>query len=279
MLCAMISRPILFDQGQRNGLAQRLNKVSAANSPYQLLTALALFANATVLHGQAQTPAPDAASLDELSDIVVVAPKGAPGVKPDAVAYLQRHCFDANRLHGQSLIPRDDPQWVALDQQTRTQFGLSNADTPAFGLLDEARDQTLLIKFETMELEGGLRETRCTMAVIGGRDHEAFPGRLTSLFRGQGTRRHVGRPNGAQKLPGWRQWLWTAMPNRRSKSWQSINAGRRGSDADGWIVVYDNHLFYSTYNYVLVDLKTRDDPARRVSVMTFAHTTRDKGKK
>lgn len=183
-----------------------LIKINATNSPVHRLIAFALSATASALDAQTQKPASDAA-LDELRDIVVVAPKGATGVKPGAVAYLQRHCFDSNCLHGQSLIPLDDPHRVALDQKTRRQFGLSNADIPAFGLLDEERGQTLLIKFETMQLAGGLRESRCTMAVIGGRDHETFPGRLTSLLRGQGTQRHVGRPDGAHRLQGWRQWL------------------------------------------------------------------------
>ena len=45
----------------------------------------------------------------------------------------------------------------------RTQFGISDPEVPAFGLVDEARDHTLLIKFETFRLKNDLRECRCPL--------------------------------------------------------------------------------------------------------------------
>lgn len=224
--------------------------------------------------GQPVEPVQEAVS-DQLSEIVVSRRKGAPPATLDAAGYLQRHCFDANRLGGRSAPPEDDPSWEPLDDTARAQFGISDPEVPAFGLVDEMRGHTLVIKFETFESTNDLRENRCTLVVIGGDDHSSLPDRISAMFKGRGTQRHVGHRDGSDRIDGWQQWLWTAMPSRRSKAWLSVNARSAGRASDSWVVVA-NEFFFDKHDYVFVDLKSRMDAGASLSVLTFGHKTREK---
>jgi hypothetical protein len=215
--------------------------------------------------------------LDQLNEIVVSRRKGAPHPKLDATAYLQRHCFDANRLSGRSAPPEDDINWEPLDDTARAQFGIADPKVLAFGLADEAREHTLLIKFETFRLKNDLRENRCSLVVIGGGDHAELPDRISAMFKGRGTQRHIGHRDGSDKIDGWQQWLWTAMPSRRSKAWQSINGRSGGRVSDSWVVVA-NESFFDKHDYVFVDLKTRQGAEATLSMLSFGFRTREKGK-
>ncbi|MCX9148158.1 hypothetical protein [Erythrobacter sp. WG] len=230
---------------------------------------------ASVPHAQVADVLPNQVTIpDRLDEIVVSRRTGAPPARLDAIGYLQRYCFDANRLAGRSAPPEDDPVWEPLDEETRARFGIADASVPAFGLVDEDRRHTLAIKFDTRASREGLRENRCTLAVIGGEDHARLPDRISAMFRGRGTQRHVGQREGFERTEGWRQWLWTAMPNRRSRNWQSINGATRGRVSDTWLVVTDE-AFYDMHDYVVTDLKTRDGENESLSIITFVYMTRE----
>lgn len=213
---------------------------------------------------------------DKLNEIVVSRRKGGPPATLDATGYLRRHCFDANRLSGQSALPEDDLSWEPIDDTARAQFGISDPDIPAFGLADEAREHTLLIKFETLRLKNDIRENRCTLVVIGGEDHAELPNRISAIFKGRGTKRHVGHRDGSEKIDGWQQWLWTSMPSRGSKNWQSITGRSGGRASDTWVVVVDD-FFFDKHDYVFVDLKTRQGAGIKLSMLTFGFRTRERG--
>ena len=234
----------------------------------------ALQAGPQVQHAPSAQEAPD----EELGEIVITARRGAPAVKLDAISYYKRFCFDANRLTGQSAPPFSDTDWDLLDDKTRLQFGISDPNIPAFGLVDTARAHTLLIKFESFRRAGSLIENRCTMVVIGGLSHGSLPDQMSALFRGPGTQRQVGHPDGAEKVKGWRQWLWTGMPGRRSKSWRTINADSRSTPGGTWVVVTDLS-FYNDHNYILGDVKTKQGASSALSVLSFAYTTRERNSK
>lgn len=114
-----------------------------------------------------ETPPARATASDPFDEIVVTAPTGGPA-KLDPIASVERMCFDPNRLTGQSQPPEDDPDWTPPVEKTRGQFGIADPAVPASGLVDAARAQTLLIRFETLQPKAGLRENRCTLVVTGG---------------------------------------------------------------------------------------------------------------
>lgn len=220
-----------------------------------------------------QAPPAQSVPDDSLADIVVTARKGARPAKLDAIDYYRRYCFDANRLAGRSAPPFDDLDWEPLDDRTRSRFGISDPDTPAFSLVDPDHGGTLLLKFEAFSKPGNLVENRCTLVVIGGHDHKALPARLSAVFRGPGTQRQIGRLDGTERVKGWDQWLWTGMPARRSKSWQTINREGRRVPGGTWVVVSDLS-FYDDHDYILGDLKTRRGDGQPLSVIYFAYTTK-----
>lgn len=251
--------------------------ISSRNALLRLcpLVPLTVFLSSAHLAGQGQPSEPGQEAVsDQLNEIVVSRRKGAPPAKLDATGYLQRHCFDANRVSGRSAPPEDDLSWEPLDDTARAQFGISDPEVPAFGLVDEVRAHTLVIKFETLNSRSDLRENRCTLVVIGGEEHAGLPDRISKMFRGRGTQRHVGHRDGSDKIDGWQQWLWTAMPSRRSKAWQSINGRSGGRASDTWVVLVDDS-FFNKHDYVFVDLKTRQGAGAKLSVLTFGYKTRE----
>lgn len=235
-----------------------------------------VFALATlgVTTGRAQdSPPAKEAPLENIEDIVVTARKGAPPPKLDAVGYYQRYCFDANRLTGQSAPPFDDHAWNILDDELRARFNITDPEVPAFSLVDAERGTTLLLKFERSLGSGGVRESKCTMVIIGGGDHDRLPGQVAGVFRGPGTQRHVGHRSWGKGPKGWRWWLWTGMPGRRSKSWQTVSNEMRNNPVGDWITVYDL-AFYNDYDYIVGDLKTKLEGSKPLSVLSFVYVTK-----
>jgi hypothetical protein len=230
------------------------------------LLASTLAAAQPVASGEPQVP-------EQVDEIVVTARRQRPPPLLDALGYFRKHCYEALRggQPGQSL--EEDSDWTPLDERARGQFGITDLSVPAFGLSDPERGQQLAIKLERFRREAGVVETRCTLAVIGGMDHYRLRGGLSRLLRGAPTERHVGHEAGTAKLEGWKQWLWTAMPGRRSRAWHLPRSGRASARRDTWIVVIDP-AFYDGYDYVLGDLKVRQGGRTPLSMLSLAHLTR-----
>ena len=212
----------------------------------------------------------DIESAEQLNEIVVTRTKGSTSKRLEPVEYLRRFCFEPNRLVGQSAPPVDSADWDPLDPLARKQFGIFDEAVQAFGLTDEDRNRTLLIKFQQVKLGDNLIENRCTLVVIGGEGHESFSRDMSAMFRGAGTQRHTGHRDGVDQVDGWRQFLWTGMPSRGSKNWQSINSGRRGGQPPTWVVVA-NRSFYQRHEYIAGELKISEDGEKPLSVITFSH--------
>lgn len=220
----------------------------------------------------AQTPT--AAAPPPVEDIVVTGTRGSAvrKVRPDAVEVLRDHCFEPARLARRFSAPAPGPRWIELDETERRQFQIENPHVPAFAMEDESRAQHLWLKFERLDHKGNTEEQRCTLLIIGGRDHRRFVGDMSDLFRGRGTQRHVGQLDGSPALAGWEQWAWTGMPSRNSKSWKALDP-QRGSEP-GWLVVADVQGFYNSYDYIMGDMKLRRGPGTAVTMLTFSLTTR-----
>lgn len=212
-----------------------------------------------------ETPLPKAEPVTE-EEIVVTGRKGAAAVEPDAVEVLRSFCFDPARRNRGTREPEPMSRWFPLEPPARRQFKILDAATPAYGLADALRAHELWLKLERLARPGGLVEDRCTLLVVGGRDHRRFVADMGELFRGSPTQRHVGHPHGTASLPGWEQWLWTGRPQRGSSNWRSIPAGR-GAGGQSWVVVLDSS-FYRDHDYVYGDLKIRDRGSP-LSVLTF----------
>lgn len=202
----------------------------------------------------------------------MVARRGPAPPLLEPVEYLRTLCFEPARRSGTFLSPEADRAWEPLDDTTRARFNVTDPDTPAFGLRDAAAGRSMVLKLETIEQPGRLPEKRCTLVVIGGRDHDRFASQIAKLMRASGTQRHVGAQGGMPCLAGWLQRLWTGMPSRGSKQWVGVTGTRQAGGGDTWIVV-TNPSYWDRYDYIAIDLKTRQRTDRPVSVLTFSWTS------
>jgi hypothetical protein len=220
----------------------------------------------------AQSPA--AAEPPAVDDIVVTAARGTEPRKarPDAVEVLRDLCFNPARLARHFEMPSPGPRWIELDEKERRQFQIEDPSVPAFAMEDEPRAQLLWLKFETFKHSSRTEEQRCTLLVLGGRDHKRFVDDISSLFRGGPTQRHVGQRDGSPVLAGWEQWLWTGMPSHNSKGWKAV--GPPKGERPTWVVVTDLASFYNSYDYIMGDMKLRKGPGPAVTMLTFSLTTR-----
>ncbi|HEX8449333.1 MAG TPA: hypothetical protein VF652_07060 [Allosphingosinicella sp.] len=215
-----------------------------------------------------------AAGLPPVDEILVTGRRGNSGrkVRPDAVEVLRTYCFEPARLKRRFDLPSPGPRWTELDESERAQFRIEDPNAPALAMDDEARAQRLWLKVERFDHRGDTQEQRCTLLVIGGRDHRRFVDDMSNLFSGPPTQRHVGQREGSPAIPGWQQWLWTGMPSRGSKSWKRSETAR-GSPTS-WTVVVDVRAFYNSFDYILGEMKSRTAPGPAVTMLTFAFTTR-----
>jgi hypothetical protein len=224
----------------------------------------------------AQSPPSAQEDPGDFEDIVVTGKRGGLRRQPDAVEFLQRFCFDPSRRMGKPAPPLGEPRWEELDEKTRAKFRLTDPSVPAFSFVDQGRRHLLLLKFERFSRPAQVVETRCTLVVIGGRDHARFQDRMSQLFKGPGAEKHVGRPEGTPFIPGWRQWVWTGMPRRGAKAWRALQRPR-GEQGGSYLVVIDPD-FYKEYDYIVGDLKTKQNAARSVSMLSFSHFSRPNGR-
>ena len=200
--------------------------------------------------------------------VVVTGRRGAPVPKAEPIEYFRRHCFDANRRTGHSMVPDGDPDWKVADESLRERLKLSGPQARAFVLTDRARAHQLLLVIEEIPRPDAVIESRCTLIVGGGTAHARLKNQMTALFYGAGTERQVGDAAGYEAVPGWRQWLWSAMPERRSRAWQAVQASGAAAAGGPFVIVTDMRRFYDTYDYVAGDLKTKTGVP--LSVLTLA---------
>lgn len=213
-----------------------------------------LLANIAGLQEPSAIP-PDAPTDEQ--EIVVTGRSDEERNDPDAVEALEQLCFDPARLMGSPVEPTSNSHWFPLDQADRKEFKLERSQAPAYSLYDDVREHELWLKIEELEQPHDLVKHRCTILVLGGKNHDRFIRDLSEMFGGKPTQRHVGHPDGTAALSGWEQWLWTGMPNRRSKQWRS-NARKPTDLGQKWTVVTDPASFYRRYNYIYGDLKIRN---------------------
>lgn len=220
-----------------------------------------------------QPPPEDA---PEPFDEIVVTGRRANSVPyAQPVEFFREHCFDPQRRSGQFLAPGpDDEAWRPLDAEVREQLGIADPATTLAGLVDHVLGHTLVLRIERLAGDGGLVEHRCSLTIIGGTAHERLQQGMAGLFRGPGTQRHIGHVAGSPRLPGWRQHAWTAMPQRRSASWRdaSVDLRRPG----GSFIVVTDPSFYDQHSYVVGELKTRLGQRPPISILSLAHTRRER---
>jgi hypothetical protein len=239
---------------------------------------LGLLALAAALAGSAAaqtTPPPLPPPQDDLcnfENIVVTGQRGSPSPQPDPVEFLRRFCFEPLRQTRRAAPPVDQPRWEELEEKTRAEFRVADPSVPAYSFVDQGRGHLLLLKFEQFTHPTQVLESRCTLVVIGGRDHARLQAGMSKLFRRPGVEKHVGQSYGTPFLAGWRQWAWTGMPGRRSKNWRALDSSRN-AQGGGFLVVTDPS-FYDQYDYILGDLKMKEGAERPVSMLSFSHFRR-----
>ncbi len=216
--------------------------------------------------GAVAAPPPAPPPVDP-GEIVVTGRLGGARPQPDAVQYLRTFCFDPARRTGRMTPPAENSRWYPLPDEARRQFRIEDPGVPAFSRADGLRGHELWLKLEEFREGKGLVEQRCTMLVIGGRNHERLVDDMSRLFGGPPTQAHVGQPDGLPAIPGWEQWLWTGMPNRRSSAWRSLERSR--GSGPSWLVVIDPD-FYRDHVYIVGDMKLRGGEGRPVTLLKFS---------
>jgi hypothetical protein len=231
-----------------------------------MILASALLLSATALQPPREEP--------DHEELLVTAPRRTLPPLAEPAEYFRRHCFDANRLNRQSsALAGDDPDWEALDEDGRRQLGIGHAGGVAATLFDPQRGHRLVLSNERRAAPAGLTENRCSLIVIGGTGHARLRAAMAALFGGTGTSRHIGLREGAERIPGWRQQIWTGMPQRGSSLWREIGASGSPRPGGTFLVVADLG-FYDNFDFILGDLKQSEDRQPPVSVMSLVYTYR-----
>jgi hypothetical protein len=220
---------------------------------------------ATILIAVAGLLSPPPAEPD-YGEIVVTGSRRPLQPLEEPIAYFRRHCFEPlRRARRAAPPPETGSNWELLPDAERRRLRIDDPATPAFWLHDPERRQVLILKFEQPERADRLQERKCTMVVIGGSGHGALGGGMARLFRGPGTDRHVGHPDGMARLAGWRQRVWTATPVRGSTAWQAPR--------NSWVVVA-SPSYYDRLDFVIGDLRSSEGRTPPVSILTLSFTTR-----
>ncbi|MBX9728831.1 MAG: hypothetical protein K2X31_07990 [Sphingopyxis sp.] len=237
-------------------------------APILLLQALPADASTSTVPEQSAKPTPAPEPVEP--DIVVNARRdGPPRVFPTVADYLRRLCFDPARLSRNFAPPDNDPHWQPLDESLRTKFGAADPSVAAFRLDDPGRNQVLIVRFESQQRADGMVIHQCVFAVMGQIDGNNLKRGVSEILRTPPTQKHVGHSAGTPALPNWHQWLWTGMPNRRSKAWQGYRSSPHAPPS--FIVVIDPAKFFDENDYIFCDLKIRNDS--NVALLTFGFVT------
>jgi hypothetical protein len=231
--------------------------------------------SAAALAARAQPAAPPEEASD-VEGLTVTARRQVPTVAkpgaadPDPFAFFQDYCFDPMRLSRRSARPVGDPAWRRLGGEARAQLGIADSSTVAYARVDTARGLTLVLRIEqgpmVSEVRNDLVQHRCSLTVKGPADAREFKKRMSALFNGAPTDRHLGAPSasGHERTPGWEQWLWSAIPMRGSNQWEVFRSGS--------FIVVNAPRFYNRCTYVAGELRHTKDHAAPISVLLLTHT-------
>lgn len=216
----------------------------------------------------AQPPASPPIEPD-YEELVVTAERRTLAPLPEPIEQFRQHCFETTRRERRPILPLEPPsEWTALEEYERESLRLG-PEVEAVSLSDPGRSQRLVLTAETRQMPGRLIEHRCSLIVIGGRDHGSFQNGMARLFGGSGTSRHLGHPAGLEPIPGWSHLIWTAMPQRGSRSWWTP----RGRQSDSFLTVTDLS-FYDSFDFLLGDLKRTEKRRTDVSILSLVLTYR-----
>lgn len=198
-------------------------------------------------------------------ELVVTAERRTLAPLPEPIEQFRRHCFDATRRDRQPALPTGPgSEWTALEELEREALRLGPA-VEAIALADPARGQRLVLTSEERTRPDGIAESRCSLIVVGGRDHNRLAAGMARLFGGSGTSRHIGHADGTPSIPGWSHLIWTAMPQRGSSAWR-LPPGRGQSS---FLVVTDLR-FFDDYDYVLGDLKRSTRGPTDIAILSLS---------
>lgn len=252
-------------------------QADAQDKPTISAEALAAIRDAARAETETQRP-PPAEEANEVEEVVVTGRRPVETVArrvpltPDPFTFFAEFCFESNRLNRRSARPVGDPTWKPLDRSMRQQLKISDSSTVSYGRFDARLGPALILRIDQHRLPKGLTEHRCSLTILGAASQPKFVDKMSSLFNGLGTQAHVGHDDapGYKPLPGWHQWLWSAIPKKGSKDWHV--SGTRRNERRSFVRIKDAGLFYSQMSYVAGDLRYNEDVARSITVLTLTHT-------
>ncbi|MBU1326130.1 MAG: hypothetical protein KJ676_12890 [Alphaproteobacteria bacterium] len=190
--------------------------------------------------------------------------------RPDPFTFFAALCFDGNRLDGHAVRPVDDTRW------RQVAVPASNDQDPATGetfLLSEGDLTIVLTINEGLDPESDrVQRNTCSLTLVGPHDQAVLERRMSALFGGAGTSRHLDfMPLVFPTHPGWVQLAWSAIPARSSSNWTAFQA--RGASGPGFVVVTDPG-FYRRSRWVVAELRHSDDGGVPISHMSLLHQFR-----
>lgn len=237
----------------------------------RLTVAILSAALAGSLSSAQQSPTPPDNPQISGEDIVVTAKPGPVRKRLNAIGYFTKYCFDSTRLTGKPSVPETDFDWDEADDKLRRTLNITDPSVPIYALDADDDGRQLIVRTEQVTGPWKLPQLRCTMIIVGGTTHQLLVDQVSTMFGGPGTQRHVGERDGVKKLKDWQQWVWTAIPDRKSKNWRVYQRSGAARAGGTWVVVNSRH-YYDQYDYVLVDLKIKETTGRPISILTFDYT-------
>ncbi len=190
--------------------------------------------------------------------------------RPEPFTFFAALCFDGNRLDGRAVRPVDDPRWLAVTVPAATDQGLVTGEAFVFN----EGDLTVVLNIaEGLDPERDrVQRNACSLTIIGPHDQEALERRMSALFGGAGTTRHLDfMPTAFPTHPGWVQLAWSLIPARSSSNWAVFQP--RGASEPGFVVVTDPG-FYRRSRWVVAELRQGDDGGSTVSHLSLLHLFR-----
>lgn len=201
-----------------------------------------------------QDPPPPATRVD---DVVVE----GQARRPDPFAFFAALCFDGNRLDERATRPSDDPRWRAVTLPSAGDRGLPVDETFVFGEGD--LDVALNISEGPDPDRDRVQRNACSLTIVGPHDQAGLETRMSALFGGGGTARHVEyMPEAFPAHPGWSQLAWSAIPSRGMSSWTVYSTG---------FVVVTDPIFYRRSRWIVAELRRAELDGQPISHISLIH--------